>query len=253
MRSCGVTAIDSVPRPRLAPFSILKYRIIASTSIVARAWRMNLQAALHAQLRIRISETERSDAHAPGCDCPLSTPQVEHAVRVAGGQSVATRSDARGLVWLDSHDPIGFRDVVKVSPGVAWVQLLSAGVEQFARAVDFDDGRVWTCAKGAYADPVAEHALTLALTGLRELPERIRATTWGEPMGTSLFDKSVTILGGGGVASALLSLLAPFRVRTTVVRRQALPMPGASRVLTTDRIDQGLPDALVVFVARQNE
>ena len=33
-----------------------------------------------------------------------------------------------------------------------------------------DETRIWTCAKGAYAQPVAEHALTLALAGLRLLP-----------------------------------------------------------------------------------
>jgi phosphoglycerate dehydrogenase-like enzyme len=112
-----------------------------------------------------------------------------------------------------------------------------------------DEARVWTCAKGSYAEPVAEHALTLALAGLRLLPDRIRATSWGAAAGTSLYGTRVTILGGGGITKELLRLLAPFSVEVTVVRRQAEPVPGAARTLTTGELDRALPGALVVFVA----
>ena len=75
-----------------------------------------------------------------------------------------------------------------------------------------DHDRIWTCAKGSYAEPVAEHALTLALAGLRHLPTRIAARSWGIPAGTSLYDQQVTILGGGGI--------------TTVAARAARSVPG---------------------------
>jgi phosphoglycerate dehydrogenase-like enzyme len=112
-----------------------------------------------------------------------------------------------------------------------------------------DTGRTWTSAKGLYAKPVAEHALLLALAGLRALPERIRARSWGTPTGTSLFGGAVTILGGGGITTELLRLLAPFGVQATVVRRQAEPLPGAARTVTTRDLDGVLPGALVVFLA----
>jgi phosphoglycerate dehydrogenase-like enzyme len=110
-------------------------------------------------------------------------------------------------------------------------------------------GRVWTSAKGLYAHPVAEHALMLALAGLRILPERIRAHSWGTPAGTSLYGAPVTILGGGGITDELLRLLAPFGVQATVVRRQAQPVRGAARTVTTAELDDVLPGALVVFLA----
>jgi phosphoglycerate dehydrogenase-like enzyme len=112
-----------------------------------------------------------------------------------------------------------------------------------------DQARAWTSAKGSYAKPVAEHALMLALAGLRVLPERIRAHSWGAPAGVSLYGARVTILGGGGITTELLGLLAPFRVEATVVRRQVEPVPGATRTVTTARLDDVLPGALVVFVA----
>jgi phosphoglycerate dehydrogenase-like enzyme len=180
---------------------------------------------------------------------PDANRSAEDAVRRGGGLPVAVGEPADGLVWLDPRDPDGLGGVLAASPGIRWVQLPFAGVEAYASRGIFGDGRTWTCAKGSYAEPVAEHALVLALAGLRQLPERVRATTWGEPAGLSLYDQPVTILGGGGIASALLGLLAPFRVRATVVRRRPEPVPGASRVVATERLPDALPGALVVFVA----
>lgn len=64
-----------------------------------------------------------------------------------------------------------------------------------------------------------------------------------------LRSQPVTILGGGGITRTLIDLLRPFRARITVVRRQAGPVPGAERVLTSSALHQALPGALVVFLA----
>jgi phosphoglycerate dehydrogenase-like enzyme len=106
-----------------------------------------------------------------------------------------------------------------------------------------------TCAKGVYADPVAEHALALALAGLRSLPERARARSWGEQAAATLYDAEVVVLGAGGITASLLALLAPFRCTTTVVRRSGEPVAGATRTVGTERLDEVLGDALVVVLA----
>lgn len=151
-------------------------------------------------------------------------------------------------MWLSPQDTDGLRAALAAT-SARWVQLSSAGVELTAAAGLLDPERIWTCAKGIYAEPVAEHALMLALAGLRSLPARIRARTWGPPAGLSLYDEPVTILGGGGITSCLLALLAPLRVRATVVRRSPEPVPGAARTLTGDRLTDALSDARVVFLA----
>ena len=171
------------------------------------------------------------------------------AIASGGGTVVALDESPEALVWLDPADVVGLREALAVAPDVRWVQLPFAGVDRVAEAGLLDAGRVWTSAKGAYAEPVAEHALALALAGLRHLPERVVARTWGAPKGTSLFDERVTILGGGGIARALIGLLAPFRVDTTVVRRTGEPVPGATRTVPVDQLHHVLSDALVVFVA----
>jgi len=179
---------------------------------------------------------------------PRHIESAAQAIRAGGGQPVDADEAADGLVWLALRDTDGLRRAMAAT-GARWVQLASAGVEQTAAAGLLSPEHVWTCAKGAYAEPVAEHALTLALAGLRLLPQRIEARSWGPPGGTSLYDERVTILGGGGITATLLRLLAPFRVEATVVRRTADPVPGAARTVETARLAEALADANVVFLA----
>jgi phosphoglycerate dehydrogenase-like enzyme len=170
------------------------------------------------------------------------------AVREGGGEPADADSAADALVWLAPHDTDGLREALAAT-GARWIQLSSAGVELIAAAGLIDPERTWTCAKGSYAEPVAEHALTLALAGLRCLPERIVATSWGPPAGQTLFDEPVTILGGGGITTSLMGLLAPFRPKVTVVRRSAAPVPGAARTLPDTMLAEALSGARVVFLA----
>lgn len=180
---------------------------------------------------------------------PTAEPYAVDAVRRGGGVPVHVDQPADGLVWLDSRDTAGLSAALRQRPEIRWVQLPAAGVEGFAAAGLLDDGRLWTCAKGSFARPVAEHALMLALAGLRMLPTRIRARSWGPQAGLSLFDEPVVIVGGGGICTELLSLLKPFGVTATVVRRSTTPVPGAARVVGTDALRDVLPEALVVFLA----
>jgi phosphoglycerate dehydrogenase-like enzyme len=180
---------------------------------------------------------------------PVHRDSTVRAVRDAGGEVVPTDAGARALMWLDPADMPGLRAALAAAPGASWVQLPFAGIERVAASGLLDAARTWTCAKGAYAEPVAEHAMMLAMAGLRFLPERITARSWGKAAGESLYDQPVTILGGGGIAASLLRLLAPMRARVTVVRRQGGDVPGATRTLQTSRLHEALPDALVVFVA----
>jgi len=171
------------------------------------------------------------------------------AVRAGGGEVVALDAAPAGLVWTDFASTAELRTVLHDQPGVSWVQLPLAGVERVAEAGLLDDRRRWTSAKGAYAEPVAEHALALLLAGLRRLPARARATTWGKPAATTLFDQPVTVVGAGGVARALLPLLAPFRARVTVVRRRPEALPGAHRTVGVERLVDACDGSRAVLLA----
>ncbi|PCN46466.1 hydroxyacid dehydrogenase [Curtobacterium sp. 'Ferrero'] len=173
------------------------------------------------------------------------------AVTEAGGTVAPLGEDTRGLVWLDPRDPDGLAAALDRAPAVSWVQLPFAGVDAFAHLIrEHGDRVLFTSAKGAYAEPVAEHALALTLATLRVLPKRARATSWAtEPEGVSLYGRNVVVIGAGGIALEYLRLLAPFDVSVTVVRRSSSPVEGADRTVTTDQLDEVLPDADVVMIA----
>jgi phosphoglycerate dehydrogenase-like enzyme len=173
---------------------------------------------------------------------------------VAGGGQVVAPDQAHALVWTDpggpnSDGPRELAALLAQHPGIRWVQLPWAGVESYAAAGVFDADHVWTCGKGVYAGPVAEHALALSLAGLRDLKRFANAQSWDEQAGISLLGGRVTIFGGGGIAGELVRLLAPFGATISVVRRHAEPMPGVSRVFDFAERYEALKGADVVVLA----
>lgn len=134
-------------------------------------------------------------------------------------------------------------------PALEWVQLPSSGIDDFVAAGVLDPAYTWTSAKGAYAAPVAEHALTLTLALLRQIHVRARATSWGKQAGKSLFGTHVAIVGAGGIAQEFMRLTAPFNVRTTIVRRSAEPVDGAERTIRLDQLMDVLPTVDVLLLA----
>jgi phosphoglycerate dehydrogenase-like enzyme len=178
---------------------------------------------------------------------PRPADWAAEAIRRGGGEPVTLDQDPVGLVWTDGAATQALREAL--SPQITWVQLPQAGVERVFAAGVIDHERRWTSAKGAYAEPVAEHALALVLAGLRLLKVRAQARSWGEPAGVSLFGQPVTVVGAGGIATVLMRLLEPFRAPVTIVRRQAEPVPGAARTLGSDRLAEALAGARAVVLA----
>ncbi len=183
---------------------------------------------------------------------PESPAFAVDAVRQGGGEIAQYGDAVEALVWV-AFSSKGLLETIADHPGIRWVQLPVAGIEGFVQLGIFSAATshdvVWTCAKGTYSQHVAEMALGLAIAGLRELPQRARATTWGGQAGISLYDQAVTVLGGGGITEELLRLLAPFRVHATVVRKTPRPVEGAERTVGQGELHSVLPGALVVFVA----
>jgi phosphoglycerate dehydrogenase-like enzyme len=171
---------------------------------------------------------------------------LTEAVEAAGGTVVAP-AEASALIWADPAASQAFPGVVAAAPDLEWIQLPYAGIENFADSLD--PARTWTCAKGVYAEPVAEHIITLTLAGFRHLHTSIPATSWPAQEGRNLLGARVTVLGGGGITESLARLLEPWGTTLTVVRRSSDPFPGADRTLTLDRVHEAVADADVVVLA----
>ncbi|MEQ1734832.1 MAG: NAD(P)-dependent oxidoreductase [Rhodoglobus sp.] len=184
---------------------------------------------------------------------PDARPAFVAAVVEAGGTVAPLSDETRGLIWLAPADSPELIEILEAHPGIGWVQLPWAGVDAFAATLAHFAGRqtpLWTSAKGSYSEPVAEHALALTLAVLRGLPEKARATSWAPvKIGTSLYGRTVLIIGAGGIALEIMRLFAPFEVEFTVVRRTGDPLAGATKTVSAGELHSVLPDADVVIVA----
>jgi phosphoglycerate dehydrogenase-like enzyme len=197
---------------------------------------------------------------------PFRRKKLEEAVDSAGGV-LCKPEEADGLIWIDNFNP---QDLQKIMPDLRarWIQLPWAGVELFIEQGLINDKFTWTCAKGAYGPVVGEHALALLLAGFRRIYDFARKKEWvqlsdrdpkdstsfqgDEEEGIySLYDAHVVILGGGGIATHLVSYLQPFGTRVTVLRKHPKQMEGVERVSTLDDLHEILPtaDALVLALS----
>lgn len=179
---------------------------------------------------------------------------------VGSGGTVAPLSDqTKGLMWLSEKHADQLQTILDTHRGIEWVQLPWAGVDAFSSVLDQMASRdeadrpVFTSAKGAYSEPVAEHAVTLLQACLREIPMKARAAKWqAARTGLSLFGRHVVIVGAGGIAQALIDLLQPYRCQITVVRREGgTPVAGAGATVGPDQLTRVLAsaDALVLAAA----
>jgi phosphoglycerate dehydrogenase-like enzyme len=168
------------------------------------------------------------------------------AVR-AGGAEVGPISQADALIWADPQQADRYPALISGAPRVRWIQLPYAGIEPFAAYLD--DRFVWTCGKGVYAAPVAEHALALALAGFRGVAHYARGREWLPPVGRNLIGGRVLVLGGGGICESLIELLAPFECSITVFRARDTAIDGATVITERDQLDAALPAIDLVVVA----
>ena len=183
---------------------------------------------------------------------PVMHEAFAQAVRDAGGE-VADVADAQALIWADPYVADMYPELIASAPSVEWVQLPYAGVEPF---LGYLDARLtWTCAKGVYADPVAEWVMAALLMGLRDFHRFAAADSWCSESGRNLLGTRITVLGGGGITRSLIRLLQPWGCQVTVVRRSAEPVEGAARTLTLADVHEAVAgaDAVVVALALTDE
>ncbi|BCT77911.1 dihydrofolate reductase [Sinomonas cyclohexanicum] len=176
-------------------------------------------------------------------------PFLTGAIEAGGGAVVGLDEQPEALILDHGNPKQELTAVLDSTPSIRWVQLPSAGIEAYADALSRHPGKVWTSAKGAYAKPVAEHALALSLALLRHLPERARARSWGAATGTSLHGLRAVVVGAGGVGLEILRLFRCFDMEVDVVRRTLAKVPGAARTTTPAHLAELLPAADVVVVA----
>ena len=115
---------------------------------------------------------------------PFATEMFTEAVVAGGGSLQPLDETTKGLLWVSPSGADQLHEILQRHPGIEWIQLPWAGVDAFAPVLKILASRpeksrpVVTSAKGAYSEPVAEHALALLLGTMRELPRKAREAHW---------------------------------------------------------------------------
>jgi phosphoglycerate dehydrogenase-like enzyme len=132
------------------------------------------------------------------------------------------------------------------------VQLLSAGVDE----VPFDripDGVPVASNAGAFAHPMAEHVLGLALALAKRLPQNHAALARGEfnqgAPTLSIRDSVVGILGFGGIGQASARLFKALGARVYAIGRSPEANELADWIGTLDDLDAMLREADIIVVS----
>ena len=150
-------------------------------------------------------------------------------------------------MWAAIGDSDGLASVLDGNPQVRWVQLPWAGIEPYVDVIRAHADLIWTCAKGVYAEPVAEHALALALAGRRNLGRYSRADL-DQGAGTQPPGRP-----GHDPRRRRHRRFAPVAAGPVRLRRHGGPPQSrrwrAARVVGSDRMDEALEGAEVVVLA----
>jgi phosphoglycerate dehydrogenase-like enzyme len=132
------------------------------------------------------------------------------------------------------------------------LQMLSAGVDH----VPFDRlpaGLPVAANAGAYAEPIAEHALAMALALAKQLPQNHAGMARGEFNQESLTRRirgaTVAVLGFGGIGRASAELFRALGARIHAVTRSGGSDPLADASSTLDELGDVLAAADVVLVS----
>ena len=143
-------------------------------------------------------------------------------------------------------------ELIASSPRLKLLQLRSAGADPYLKPGVLAEGTLLCNATGAYSKTVSEHALamTLMLTKklhlYRDAQKRAEWSDFGTV--TSLTDATVLVVGLGDIGTSYAGLVKALGAYVIGVKRRPGEKPDCvDELYTTDRLDEVLPRADVIF------
>lgn len=143
---------------------------------------------------------------------------------------------------------------LKLAENLKWLQLHSAGAEEYITCGWFPAGTVLTNASGAYGPAIAEHMLAMLLTIQKKLyvyHEQKERTEWKSAGPVTSIDGSTTLMIGlGDVGSCFASRMKSLGSAIIGVKRHKTQKPDfIDELYLTDELDVLLPRADIVALA----
>lgn len=159
-------------------------------------------------------------------------------IEAGGHEHVADIADADVLFFNGSAEQFP-----ELPDSIQFVQASMAGIDALVRKGVVNGKTRWANAGGLYADTVAESSLALLLAQLHQHPIPTLRKSWStrrevESKTEWLYDnKTVAIMGAGGIGVRLIEMLAPFNVRTIAVNNSGRPVAGADETYAMSDAD----------------
>lgn len=153
--------------------------------------------------------------------------------------------------WWTDRSILG--QVLAAAPTVRWLHTPSAGVDHLLIAPVLERDITLTNSAGVHAIPIAEFVLALLLSQVKQLAGYRAAQAerrWDRDLEPQeLFERTLLILGLGGIGQAIASRASAFGMRVWGSRQTPRPLPGVEQVVGPKEWRALLPDADVVVVA----
>ncbi len=142
-------------------------------------------------------------------------------------------------------------DRLKESPRLEWLQLGSAGADDYIKPGILDQRTILTNAVGAYGKSVAEHTFAMMLMLQKKLHlyrDNQSQSVWADEGSiTSITDMTVLIVGLGDIGLHFARMCSALGAHTTGIKRRLCPCPeGVDELYTSKHLDELLPGADVV-------
>ncbi len=178
---------------------------------------------------------------------PSRPPGVHDAVRDLAGQGLIDLVDATTEDEVAAALQVAGRSVLVshrwrpdfLTDGLAWIQGLGVGVDQFPLD-DLAARGVPLCnARGVMAGCVAEHAFALLLAMTRRIPEfrsDQAAHRWTPHLGVELSQLTLGVLGLGAVGHEVARRGKAFDMTVLGLRRRADPVPHVDEIVGLDEL-----------------
>lgn len=192
-----------------------------------------------------------SEEHKSYLEEKASSGRYSCLFRYVSGKDVTEEDVARANVIVGNLPPVK----LSAAKNLEWVQLNSAGADQYTKPGVLPDGCVLTNATGAYGLAVSEHMLALVFDLIRRMNqyhENQAEHVWqykGNPMGSiiSVEGSTVLVLGMGDIGGDFARKMKALGAYTIGVRRTDKEKPEyLDEQYTLDALDALLPRADIV-------
>lgn len=186
----------------------------------------------------------------------LLAPQLPDDVTAVWAQSDATfEGDPADAVayfrWWGEQNV--YEQVLRVAPQVRWIHTPSAGVEHLLTPAVLARDLTLTNSAGVHAIPIAEFVMASMLARAKRLRDYTAAQAevrWARGLEVGeLYERTLLILGLGGIGQAIAERAAAFGMRVWGSRNTARPTPPAERVVAGEAWRQLLPEADYIVLA----